>query len=391
VAQRGKTFVFRTGSADGATLEDGIAAIFNAHTDRRAVLDVRRVRLLPTSGQAAFGCGTLKLCRISALSGGEDVYIRKHDTGSADLPAEVLVRAVADSVTTSDTLRTIGEIPVFNSLLAGGSIGARVPSRPLGSARTQTDDLMRFPTSSDVERIVLREGEGLSICEGAFGVPRAGAAGFCVRNTSSGACYTVRSRDIRRRGSPGLSHLAIFNGSGSGVILEVFSVQYPEEGEATIPLVRLAKISGYVGGVDASENILKLDTQATIPSTVKALGGPFRAQLMGEDSGTTIDWHSRHGVDGLNVLQQQNIGVFRRLTSPVISTDAESPLLYSFANSLVWQSSGANEGIILRPGEGLAVLAGRAGVVDNSTMNCYQVEMLFNYIPPAPNFYNVME
>lgn len=375
-----KTFVFRSGSVDNGTLDDGLAGIFNNSTDPRAIIDIRRVRLLAVSGQSITGSGTLTVDRISALSGGEDVTPSKHDTNSADLPAEVLIRSIPDSVTITDAFRRFGDCPTFNSILAGSCFG-RVQSASTGSARTQRDDIFRFPTSSSVERVILREGEGLAICEDVFSVPHAGAAGFCVRETTSGACYNIRSRDVRRRGAPDLAHIAIFNGTGSGVVLEIFHVQYPEEGEAIIPTIRIAKVSGQEDGVDATSSILQFDTEVPVPSEISAVVGPFRAKLAGEDNGVVIDWHTRHGIDGHSIAKQQDIGVFRRMTYPVPSTDAGSALLYSIASSLIWQAGG-DMGIKIRPGEGFALLAGRAGVLDNSTMNCYQVEIMFNYLQP---------
>ena len=377
-----KSFIFRTNSVDPATLQDGMVALFNESTNPTETIDVRRIRLLPVAGASPLTGGTLNLCLISALSGGNDVVVSKHDTDSASLPAQVLIRAIPDSTTVTSVLRRIGENPSFNSIVAGSCI-ARMPTSSLGSARTQSDDLWRSPTSADVERVILREGEGLAICQGAFSVPHAGAAGFCIRNTSTGACYTIRSRDVRTRGTSELSHIAILNGSGSGVVLEVFSIQYPEEGEAIIPTMRIAKISGYEGGTDASSDILKTDTDFYLSSAIKAIEGPFRAKLMGEDNGVVIDWHIRHGIDGHSILRQQDIGVIRRLTFPVQSTDQSSTFLYSLANCIIFQANGENGGIILRGGEGLALLAGRAGLMNNSTMNCYQVEIVFNYNPPA--------
>lgn len=376
-----KTFVFRTLSVDLATLQDGLACIFNNHSDTSATIDIRRIRLIPVSGQNATGAGTLTIDRISAISGGDDVAVSKHDTASDDLPAEVLIRSIPNSVTITETLRRVGETPMFNSLLAGACI-VRAPSRGLGSARTHADDLFRFPTSSNVERIILREGEGLAICEDVFSVPHAGACGFCIRDATSGACYTIRSRDVRRRAIADLAHIAVFNGSGSGVVLEIFNIQYPEEGEAVTPTLRIAKITGYEGGTEAPDNILKFDTETNLDG-ITAIEGPFRAKLMGEDNGVTIDWHTRHGVDGVSILQQQKFGVIRNLTYPINSSDAGSAVKFGIPNTLVWEARGSNIGIVARPGEGVAILAGRAGVLDNSTFNCYQVEMIFNYNAPV--------
>lgn len=379
----GKTFVFRTGSTDNAPLQDGIAALFNNHSDPTAYLEIKRIRLLPLSG-ASVASGAMVLKRISAISGGDAVDAVKHDTDSSSLPSQVIVKTIPDSVTATDTFRSLGEVPIFQSTVSGSQI-ARMQSASIGSARTQNQDFIRFPASADVERIILREGEGLAICQGAFSVPHAGAVGICIRNTSSGACYTYRSRDVRNRGAADLAHIAILNGTGSGVVLEVYSIEYPEEGEANTPTLRIARIEGIVGGVDASSDILKFDTDATIPSSIQAFEGPFRAILCGENNcGLQIDWHTRHGIDGISVAQQQNVGVFRRLSSPVISSDAGSTFYWEVARSLVWSSNeSAAEDIIIRPGHGIAILAGRAGVIDNSTMNAYQVEITFNYVPPT--------
>lgn len=379
----GKTFVFRTNSVDPAPLEDGLAALINEHPDPSVYLEIKRIRLLPVSGQTALA-GGLTVSSISAISGGDDVSYAKHDTDSADLPATVLIRSIPDSVTETGVYRRAADVPLLQSTLALGCV-TRLQSGSISSARTQYQDLVRFPISSDVERIVLREGEGVALIQGAFSVPHAGAIGVCVRETTSGACYVIRSRDIRSRGARGLAQFALLNGTGSGVVLEVYSIEYPEEGEATIPGVRIARIEGIRGGVEAPGSILKLDTAADIPSTIRAVEGPFRATLAGENTGgAQIDWHTRHGIDGISVAQQQNLGVFRRLTSPVTSTDQSSAFVWEVGRSLVWSTNETYvEGIRLRSGQGIAILAGRAGTIDNSTFNCYQVEITFNYHPPA--------
>lgn len=398
-----KTYVFRSRSLDPGPLQDGLVGIFNTETDPRSTIEVRKIRLLPVSGTSVVAntsilAGKCVVQRITAMTvGAGDASaqnVRKHDTNSADLPAEVVVCVLPDSVTATDAFRYYGDAPQLNLIQAGSALATRGYSTARsGGVYPQVADVYRVTIGTDLEPIILNEGEGLAVSEHTYSVPHGGAIGFIVTNTVTGATYSIRSRDTRKRAVPGLAYVGIMNGTGSGITLAVRMIEMPEEGDTTIPYIRIARIIGTEGGTDGNDGILSYDTQSDSAYAgfgVSIIEGPFRARLIGEDSGMVTTWHTLTGTR-IPVAESHNIGTLRNLTYPVQSTNQSSAMYWEFNRSLVFSVGSGQPGIVLRPNEGLGVLAGRAGIIDQSTFNCYQVEITFTVHPPTPDSFNIFE
>lgn len=374
---------------DVRPLTDGLAAVFNAEaTDDRRYFEVTRVVVrMPGGFGGLSGTSALAakvgLYRTTATSGGSAVTPVKRDTGSANLPAQVTCTEFPTSVTVSGAaLRSLADAP---SLLFAGTNQwpcARTYGGSLAAyQRSNTADILRQGGDSNIELVVLREGEGLVLRLDTFGWPRAGQINLTVRNMSSGATYQFRTRDIGHPYLIGEPIISLFNGSGSGVVLGVYASEYPNDGEANFPTFRLARIDGVSGG-DAVTPWAS-DTDNSVPAALQCWAGDMETRLAGSTQGVPYDWQYTHGAL-MSVAVQQRGGTLRGITGidPAYNVGL-SPGLQIGQDEKVIFSARAGDGIVLRPNEGVALLAGRGGALETSTFAYLDVAMQILHYPPA--------
>lgn len=373
---------------DVLPMADGLAAVFNAETaDARRYFEVIRVAVRPPSGQAGQSAGfglaaKMGLYRTTASSGGTAIVPVKRDTGSANLPAGVTCTYFPDSVTVSGApLRTIADAPSLTIAAANSWLGARVYGGSFYPyQRGNAGDLVRLSGDANVQRIVLREGEGLAVVLDAAGQPRAGQINLTVRNESSGATYQFRSRDIGTPRTVGQAVVSLFNGTGSGVVLGVSASEFPNDGEANMPGMRLALIEGLSGGDDVTP--VAHSTGAAAPAALVCRASDFVAALAGSGAGVAHDWNSTHGQT-FSVYYQQRAGAVRYASGmPSMLAPGLSPGIMPGDEQYLLFAARAGSGIVLRPGMGLALLAGRSGALETSTFLYLDVEMTVLHYPP---------
>jgi hypothetical protein len=150
----------------------------------------------------------------------------------------------------------------------------------------------------------------------------------------------------------------------------------------TVPAInlRLARIFGLDTSADAA-NIIKPDTTVSTPASMRAVVGPFRSRLEGS---WQWDWPYTHGAT-ISILQQQNAGVFRRNPAMkvfgAIGQSLNGIQLDGLADIDIFAAE-PGSGIIVRPGEGVGLLAGTAGLLSNSTFINYNIEATILHYPP---------
>jgi len=386
-----ETFHLFARAVDVRPLEDCLIGIVNDEvSDPRRRFELVRLAVMDpapmefnTSGTGR--AGKLQLFRTTAQSGGEVITPNKHDTNSPDLPAQVLAAVNPDSVTTTGAaLRTIADAPSY-SFTAITHLSARNFGGSLTvNTRQHMADIWRT-VDPTLEPLVLREGEGMALTQLEAGVPHSMAIACIVTNYSTGATYMVRSRSLSTDPIIGNPVWGLFNGAGSGVVLAVQVVILPMDGESNLPMtMRLALIDGVDRNADAIVPFAA-DTVNAVPSALAAYRGPFRAKLIGEGMGWQADWHTLHGTQGLSILQQQNAGVIRRKTygQDFGAVGRTLPNLRhgSLSDFEIFKAK-AGSGIVLRPGMGVGLLAGRGGVLDFSTFHCYHIEATILHYPP---------
>jgi hypothetical protein len=393
-----ETFLVYQRAVNVRPLEDGLFAIFNDEaSDLRRYYELVNLRLSPVAptSNAQYGsgrAGALALFRTTASSGGDAVSPLKHDTASASLPSEVTFTTNPNSVTTSGiALKLIADAPTYFAAIGGTSLSSRQFS---GGLVTWKHDafatLGDFGASVDVEPIVLREGEGVAVTQTEYGVPHGMIVAMFVANTATGATYAYLSTDVATNALIDGPLVSLFNASGSGVALAVRVAFIPLDEETnattslslTVPAVnlRLARIFGLDTSADAA-NIIKPDTTVSTPASMRAVVGPFRSRLEGS---WQWDWSYTHGAT-ISVLQQQNAGVFRRNPAMkvfgAIGQSLNGIQLNGLADIDIFAAEPGN-GIIVRPGEGVGLLAGTAGLLSNSTFINYNIEATILHYPP---------
>jgi len=392
-----ETFLVYQRAVDVRPLEDGLFALFNDEaSDSRRYYELVNLRLspvAPTSGNASLfaRAGALALYRTTASSGGDSVAPIKHDTADADLPSQVTCTTNPDSVTTSgNPLKRMADAPTYFFGAGGSSLSSRQFSGGLATWKHDAfATLGDFGASVNVEAIILREGEGVAVTQTEYGTPHSMIVAMIVTNTATGATYTFRSVDVATDATINGALVSLFNASGSGVVLAVRLSFIPLDGEthagtnatfAPAINLRLARIFGLDTSADAA-TIIKPDSSVATPSSMRAVVGPFRSRLEGS---WQWDWPYTHGAT-ISVLQQQNAGVFRRNPAMkvfgAIGQSLNGIQLDGLADIDIFTAE-PGSGIIVRPGEGVGLLAGTAGNLSNSTFINYNIEATILHYPP---------
>jgi len=398
-----ETLYLKVDAVDVRPLEDGLLAIFNNETaDDRRYFELVSLRVSPSAplsnNTAAVGRpGSLSIRRITAVSGGDSITPILMDTADAALPAQVLVRNNPDSATATDFFRRIADAPAY-SLTA---VNTQFSSRTFGGSmvthqKSHFADIFRGGESVNVEPIILREGEGVGLFQDAYGTQHSMQTAVVVTNISTGATYICRSTDLSTDRRLGEAVLAIFNGTGSGVVLAVRLWVLPEDGEAVMtPGLRLCRIAGVALGGDTVTPI-RPDTSKSVPSALQVVGGSFQPVIAGE---WQADYYQTHGLtyQGTTGLQAWNkaqidAGTLTRSTrAQDFRAIGEVPGMRTgtMDDNLMF-SAKAGEGIIIKPGTGLGLVAGRdllnntQAVGSNSTFINFDIEaVLLHYPPPA--------
>jgi hypothetical protein len=219
-----------------------------------------------------------------------------------------------------------------------------------------------------------------------------------VTNISTGATYICRSTDLSTDLRLDEAVLAIFNGSGSGVVLAVRLWVLPEDGEAVMtPGLRLCRIAGLALGGDTVTPI-RPDTSKSVPTALQVVRGSFQPVIAGE---WQADYYSTHGTayGSSNALLQSwnktqiDAGTLTRSTrAQDFRAIGEVPGMRTgtMDDDLLF-SAEPGKGIIIKPGTGLGLVAGRDVAVggtqatgNTSTFINFDIEaVILHYPPPA--------
>lgn len=401
-----ETLYLKMDAVDVRPLEDGLLGIFNNETtDDRRYFELISLRVSPSAPLSNAGAGigrsgSLSICRITALSGGDQVTPILLDTADAALPSQVLVRNNPDSATATDVFRRIADAPAYSSTVANTQFSSRTYG---GSMVTHQKghyaDIWRGGESVDVEPIILREGQGIAILQDAYGTQHSMQTAAVITNTATGATYICRSTDLstdRRLNEP---TFGIFNGSGSGVVLAVKLWVLPMDGDAVVlPQLRLCRIAGVALGGDTVTPI-RPDTSKSVPSALQVVGGSFQPVISGE---WQADYYTTHGLtyQGTAALlaawnkAQLDAGTLSRATRTTnFRAIGEIPggvRVGTMDDDLLF-SAEPGKGIVIKPGDGLGLVAGTAvasggtqAVGNTSTFVNYDIEaVLLHYPPPS--------
>jgi len=377
---------------------DGMAAIFNNAVDPAKSIRICEIRTMirpinPDVSNVLGNQGIISLDRISAVSGGDEVAPFKHDTAAADLPAQVKLYENPDSVTVTGTLRRFGDAISSMTITKAISFQAMMRAPGICDANDHTGrtceghNIWHADGDTDTEPLVLNPGEGFCLTRREFGLPQAFHFGVTVRVVGTSRTYKYRDGDVGSALMKGMASLALINGAGSGVVLQVMIVSLPDMGEENIPSYRIVRVaSGQFHDDKIGEvvTIISHDTANTI-TEIEAKRGPMRLKPSVSTLGVDVNYQG-YFILPIPVAEQQRFDSFRRLSGagPYIKeagTVTLDPAMLSRSEFEIWPGDrkGANTGedqpLIIRPGQGIAIIGGGFGQIETSEQAYLDIEI----------------
>lgn len=237
-------------------------AIFNGQGSG-VVLNIKLLNTRPTTGPQN-PTSTLEVQRITAISGGTPVVPVKHDSASADLPAQVVSVFEPNSVTGNTSVRRV-------FICSGANFArplANMTSMLNGDSRVGLDsgEFIKSTGDPDYQKHTLNEGQGISITLTANGPTFCFGLSVMVRDRATNQCYRYNDM-IEPRFMSGTPVWALLNGAGSGIVLEVLRIQIRELGTDETPLVSYEPIDGLDWGAEDAVYIMA-DSAIALPAEV---------------------------------------------------------------------------------------------------------------------------
>lgn len=353
------------------------------------VVEVRITEPSETS-TAPHGAGLHALVKVSAVSGGSAVSHVKYDTDSLDLPSEVEFSTSTMSVTETELVSQVADCPQYQVNVVNALYAARAHTRLGGASTAKAEHVWySYNVLNSTEKLVLREGQGLAFVQRSGVLPHAMTVNLVLTVQSTGATYLYRSRNIGSMVS-GRALWSLFNGVGSGEVIEISSIMMAEDGDLGLAAGTLApttlRLVRTVGQIpteallpEEGTSISHDTTRVEMPPGMKLLSGAFRAALPGFFEGVLYTSDSTdHSV--ANIAKEQRAGVLRQI---VRSNRVNRPAVTCTTpdNGFDIYKAKVGQGIILRRNEGLALVGGRAGILDNSQLNYFDMRVTFVHRP----------
>lgn len=384
----GGSFRYTVRFADPQPLRDGLAGlIVDGPVDPSMVVDVRRVTLRRTGDNGQPVPSIFDIQKATSYAGGDLAAAAKFDLSAANLPAGVRVVTMPDRADYGSDILTSFQDSYGHAGVTGGSLAGRYPSRYRLGAIAADNVWASGSKTTAIESAILREGEMYAIRQRVSTNGRATRSivfSLMLRNVSSGRCYNYMCRDLSVPSEFGGPILIIENASGSGVVMELMSVETYIEGDTSLSsTVRLALIEGFYGIENCPPTYVEapvaFDTNNVCPSSVKCLESGFLAKLKGTSDGNAQDWMSNPGAGGITTTNQQRIGRIRARPSQLGLISQVGYVYSDKGDASIFYAAGKRaEGIILRGGQCLAVLAGCNGQIESSPHNIQDIIFDFN-------------
>lgn len=375
---------------------DGMAAIFNNSVDSAKSIHICEIRTMvrpinPNAVGTTGGQGIISLDRISAVTGGDEVVPFKHDTAAADLPAQVKLYENPDSVTITSTIRRFGDC--ISSMMITKAISFQAMMRAPGicdsndhTGRTcEGQNIWHADGDSDTEPLVLNPGEGFCLTRREFGLPQAFHFGVTVRVVGTNRTYKYRDGDVGSVFTKGMASIALINGAGSGVVLQVMIVSLPDMGEENIPSYRIVRVANgqfepeFPG---TAVTIVPHDTNNTL-TEIEAKRGAMRLKPFASTLGVDVSYQE-YRILPIPVAEQQRFDSFRRFSGagPYIKETGTVTLsvdALSRSEFEIWpgdrRGAMSDTEIVIWPGQGIAVIGGGFGQVETSEQAYLDIEI----------------
>lgn len=378
--------------------DQAAALIFNSDTVGGRVFTIRNF-IFREAAPLPVATTLYNIYRTTAQSGGDPVILDPLDTAAAAVPSQVSVATYA-AVTTGGYMHGRWLVPTATSNVAQPTPGGFGSGS--GFRRTDTGSVFDHRGFTDTQNVVLREGEGIAFANPsttdnpqpngwiAHGIVKVGNDTFCFNTTMAPA-------------PNGLTGLGLFNGSGSGVVVEILAISFMNPSNTTITgittdatVTRICRVYGYESLISSGEamNITSLGG-TPVPSQLQVLRNTAAhplyvgAYALNPINGVDVTTFGYPGT--LAVATFRAIGAFRHslnyiynlLTLGGATTGAFTSVFQgnqSVGGPNSFNTDGPNkatQGIRLNAGEGLAF------IVDNPTLySNYYFEVEITHEPP---------
>lgn len=392
-----------------APLLEGCFSIINESNDGTLeLLELRATQgVLGVATAGVVRPGLFEIRTISGLSGGDDLATIKHDENESDLPSQVAIVRYPEAVTSTATWRRFVDCPQAGNFQAAGAMTAARLDTSLGGGG-DLSSMMRIGGTGDMQPVVLREGQGLAIVQSQIGIAHGMfALSGQVIVQSTGATHNFSTGPIVNESTNDDPLLAVFNGSGSGVVLEIRGLRYRELAgglQATqVPAIgmRLMLSCGVDSipesmATDVTSMLLPLDTTNPTPTGVKVYAGPHRPRALTEKAGTNPDWHTLHtglgvATGAVNIYQRH--ATLRGTTRVPVRFDGAggtmpNPPAPGGPTELVWSTRGGSRfaevsgSIVLHKGQGVSFVTNRENPnLLSDSSQCFDIFALIAYTP----------
>lgn len=309
-------------------------AIFNP-TGSSRVVEVQSVGISPLVERTATVQTQMGVTRITAATGGDAITAVPLDSSNTALPSQVVVAGNPATITTSGTvISRVAITPQQNVVRALAGL------RQSGGGRFDMGRLYGAQPHTDAQRITLREGQGVAVTmqDAAF-TPVEIEWSVTFRVAATGATWTATGWDTTCT----LPAFSLMNGSGSGVVLEIVNISVWEAGEDALPQFSIEAIDAINNG--ATLTPVSFDTTNTALGTVTARANTTVLSA-GAKYGALIVTPRRRAVAG--VAQGRGPGL------AVMNIEGIAPVS-------VFASPASGLGMVVREGEGLAIIQRNTG------------------------------
>jgi hypothetical protein len=318
------------------------------------------VRLKQANAMHQFGASSSSSNRnaaqveiISAHSGGVDIsdQIYPLDTGAGGLPAQIEFVQDPTSITNQDDLHAVHTVPQYTAFRDSAQMTCHTAGHRLTNFDMGTVLRCGYSNSGDLTQpIILNEGEGIAMDQ--YGQKLSATCHVWITFTDGTDTYVAETYF-----TPWYSNnwFALFNDTGSGVVLQVLSIETHEEGDTSEPVFEAVLVDTVTTGEAGFANVLtpvKHDTNSpTVDSSqvavyenalTRQVGGAW-----GAEPGASANWTTKRKMFAMP-------GKYR------LGDNHNWGGIY-FASEFFSAPTGDGE-IILREGEGVALRKSRAGM-----------------------------
>ena len=321
------------------------AAVFGMMNNygSESIIRIKEVQCNELVARTTTSLTNIDLYRITAVTGGETVTPVKHDSSASSLPGQVSIVKYPNGVTVTAGayLRRMLSTNGLAATSLAAHFGFRGRSHQMGGMNVNH---VYTNHDSNVQTLTLREGEGIGI-KTSLAAPQNYNVELLVHFSDGTNTYAV-SEALNIQGVTEL--FALFNGSGSGVVLYVSRIE--------TRLIRTNDIRCFTLETCSCMYDGKVVAPASMDSTNPAIDS-----LVEFKTNCVVRQGAADSNQGRNARTGGDVIPFRRLVLPTFGKGAGlasgALQLCPLQNKILRSDAKTSDGqVVLREGEGMAML-----------------------------------